>query len=102
MLKLAAKPHLYPHPRSGRSTFLFECWFLLAEDVDLRMAKLNRPDQPAWQRNAIFEFFSSLKLAVVLLAVLIAGAIVGTLYESSFDAQIARTYVYDTPWFNCW
>ena len=43
------------------------------------MAKLNRPDQPAWQQNTIFEFFSSLKLAVVLLAVLIAGAIVGTL-----------------------
>src|SRR6266404_3579446 len=92
----------YHRPRSGRSTFLFECWFLLAEDVDLRMAKLNRPDQPAWQRNAIFEFFSSLKLAVVLLAVLIAGAIVGTLYESSFDAKVARTYVYGAPWFNAW
>jgi hypothetical protein len=66
------------------------------------MAKLNRPDQPAWQQNAIFEFFSSLKLAVVLLAVLIAGAIVGTLYESSFDAKVARTYVYGAPWFNAW
>jgi hypothetical protein len=66
------------------------------------MAKLNRPDQPAWQQNTIFEFFSSLKLAVVLLAVLIAGAIVGTLYESSFDAKVARTYVYGAPWFNAW
>src|SRR4029077_12833551 len=90
----------YHRPRSGRSTFPFERWFVLAEDVDLRMAKLNRPDQPAWQQNTIFEFFSSLKLAVVLLAELIAGAIVGTLYESSFDAKEARTYVFCAPWFN--
>src|SRR6202795_1553749 len=66
------------------------------------MAQTNRSDQPAWQQNVIFEFFSSLKLAVVLLAVLIAGAIVGTLYESSFDAKVARTYVYGAPWFNAW
>jgi hypothetical protein len=66
------------------------------------MAKTNRFDQPAWQQNAIFEFFASLKLAVVLLAVLIVGAIIGTLYESSFDAKVARTYVYGAPWFNAW
>src|SRR5438270_5156622 len=66
------------------------------------MAKISRSDQPVWQQNAIFQFFASLKLAVVLLAVLIAGAIVGTLYESSFDAKVARTYVYGAPWFNTW
>src|SRR3982751_1059486 len=66
------------------------------------MARTNHPDQPAWQQNAIFEFFASLKLAVVLLAVLIVGAIVGTLDESSFDAKVARTYVYGAPWFNAW
>src|SRR5213080_514515 len=66
------------------------------------MAQTNRSDQPSWQQNAIFEFFSSLKLAVVLLAVLIAGAIVGTIWESSFDANVARTYVYGAPWFNAW
>ena len=66
------------------------------------MTKTNQFDQPAWQQNAIFEFFASLKLAVVLLAVLIVGAIVGTLYESSFDAKVARTYVYGAPWFNAW
>src|SRR5438132_14079559 len=66
------------------------------------MAQLNRSDQPAWQQNAIFEFFASLKLAVVLLAVLIIGAIVGTLYESTFDAKVARAYVYGAPWFNAW
>ncbi|MFZ3377848.1 MAG: hypothetical protein WA183_20060, partial [Chthoniobacterales bacterium] len=56
----------------------------------------------AWQRNPIFEFFASLKLAVVLLAVLIVAAIAGTIYESSFDAKVARAYVYGAPWFNAW
>ena len=58
--------------------------------------------RPAWQRNPIFEFFASLKLAVVLLAVIIVAAIAGTLYESSFDAKVARAYVYGSPWFNLW
>jgi hypothetical protein len=61
-----------------------------------------RPTQPAWQRNALFQFFASLKLAVVLLAVLIVGAIAGTLYESTFDAKVARAYIYGAPWFNIW
>ncbi|MBA2586939.1 MAG: hypothetical protein H0U99_10705, partial [Chthoniobacterales bacterium] len=54
------------------------------------------------QRNPVFRFFASLKLAVVLLAVLIVGAIAGTIYESSFDAKVARAYVYGAPWFNIW
>jgi hypothetical protein len=53
-------------------------------------------------QNPLFEFFASLKLAVLLLTVLIAGAIVGTLYESTFDAKVARAYVYGAPWFNAW
>ncbi len=55
-----------------------------------------------WQCNSLFRFFASLKLAVVLLAVLIIGAITGTIYESSFDAKVARAYVYGAPWFNLW
>jgi hypothetical protein len=66
------------------------------------MATSNSSEQPAWQRNPIFEFFASLKLAVVLLAVIIVAAIAGTLYESSFDAKVARAYVYGAPWFNLW
>jgi hypothetical protein len=66
------------------------------------MATSNSSERPAWQRNPIFEFFASLKLAVVLLAVIIAAAIAGTLYESSFDAKVARAYVYGAPWFNLW
>ena len=58
--------------------------------------------KPAWQRNELFRFFASLKLAVVLLAVLIVGAMAGTIYESSFDAKVARYYVYGAPWFNIW
>jgi hypothetical protein len=66
------------------------------------MAISNSSERPAWQRNPIFEFFASLKLAVVLLAVIIVAAIAGTLYESSFDARVARAYVYGAPWFNLW
>ena len=66
------------------------------------MANSRSAEKPAWQRNSIFEFFASLKLAVVLLAVLIVAAIAGTIYESSFDAKVARTYVYGAPWFNLW
>src|SRR5437762_7351533 len=66
------------------------------------MANSRSAEKPAWQRNSIFEFFASLKLAVVLLAVLIIAAIAGTIYESSFDAKVARAYVYGAPWFNLW
>src|SRR6266576_4118432 len=66
------------------------------------MANSNSSAHPAWQRNPLFEFFASLKLAVGLLAVLIIAAITGTLYESSFDAKVARAYVYGAPWFNIW
>ncbi len=58
--------------------------------------------RPSWQRNSVFKFFASIKLAVVLLAVLIVAAIAGTIYESSFDAKVARAYVYGAPWFNLW
>jgi hypothetical protein len=66
------------------------------------MATISSTTRPRWQRNPVFCFFASLKLAVVLLAVLIVGAIAGTIYESSFDAKVARAYVYGAPWFNLW
>ena len=58
--------------------------------------------RPSWQRGKIFKFFASIKLAVILLAVLIVASIAGTIYESSFDAKVARAYVYGAPWFNLW
>jgi hypothetical protein len=66
------------------------------------MAQASSASRPSWQRNPVFRFFASLKLAVVLLSVLIIGAIAGTIYESSFDAKVARAYVYGAPWFNIW
>src|SRR5260370_703522 len=58
--------------------------------------------RPPWQRRQVFKFFASLKLAVVLLAVLIIAAIAGKIWESSFDAKVARAYVYRAAWFNLW
>src|SRR3954469_22247360 len=66
------------------------------------MAAPSPSSRPGWQRNRVFRFFASLKLAVVLLAVLIIGAIAGTIYESSFDAKVARAYIYGAAWFNIW
>src|SRR5438105_6521398 len=68
----------------------------------VRMGHSNSQEQPVWQRNPVFEFFASLKLAVVLLAVIIVAAIAGTIYESSFDVKVARAYIYGAPWFNIW
>ena len=81
---------------------MFERNRLLAENIDLRMAGSTSSSRPQWQRNPVFKFFASLKLAVILLAVLIVAAIAGTIYESSFDAKVARAYIYGAPWFNFW
>lgn len=48
----------------------------------------------------LFKFFSSVRLAVILISVLIIGSVAGTLYESTFDAKVARAYVYGAWWFN--
>ena len=58
--------------------------------------------RPAWQRHPLFKAFSSVKLAVVLLSVIIVASIVGTIYETSFDAKVARAYIYNAWWFNLW
>jgi hypothetical protein len=68
----------------------------------LTMAQSSATRGPAWLRHPIAKFFASVKLAVVLLSVLIIAAITGTIYESSFDAKVARAYVYGAPWFNIW
>ncbi len=62
------------------------------------------PSRPPLARlgRALFRLFSSVRLAVVLLSVLIIASLVGTLYETSFDAKVARAYVYDASWFNVW
>jgi hypothetical protein len=72
------------------------------ENIDPPMAISSSSNRPAWIRRPVAKFFASVKLAVVLLAVLIIAAIAGTIYESSFDAKVARAYIYGAPWFNLW
>jgi hypothetical protein len=62
----------------------------------------SRPHATRKLWNKVFRFLSSLRLAVILLAVLIIATAVGTICESRFDARVARDYVYDAPWFNAW
>ena len=44
----------------------------------------------------------SLELAMLLLGVLAVGCAVATFTESGFDAKVARTWIYDAPWFLAW
>ena len=63
------------------------------------------PTRPSTLRRLwrpVFRFLSSLKLAVILLMVLIVATAIGTIYESRFDAKVARAYIYEAPWFNVW
>ena len=61
-----------------------------------------RPPRYPWKNDPVFRFFASLRLAVILLSVLIVMSIVGTLAESKFDADTARTWIYEAPWFHLW
>lgn len=62
----------------------------------------SRPPRHAWKRNPLFRFLASLRLAVVLLGVLIVMSIIGTIAESKFDADTARIWIYEAPWFHLW
>jgi hypothetical protein len=55
------------------------------------MATLNPSARLTWLRYPIFRFFASVKLAVVLLAVLIVAAIAGTIYECRTGPDAAFT-----------
>jgi len=50
----------------------------------------------------IFKFLASLKLALLLLAVLVYACAMGTYYESAFNAELAAMKVYKTWWFTGW
>ncbi len=50
----------------------------------------------------LIHLFGSLKMAMGLFLVIIIASAVGTIYESRFDAQVARYYVYEAPWFTLW
>ncbi len=52
--------------------------------------------------RATFRFCASVKLAMLLMAVIILASIFGTIVESGFNAAVAQAYVYDAPWFYFW
>jgi ResB-like family len=54
--------------------------------------------KPGW--NRCFNALASLKLAVVLLAVLVVVMAVGTIVETHYGAQVARRVVYGALWFD--
>lgn len=62
----------------------------------------SRPPRHAWKRNPVFQFLASLRLAVILLSVLILVSIAGTIFESKFDSDTARIWLYEAPWFHLW
>ncbi len=75
---------------------------LSATPVAVANTKTAVGKRPKWQRNPAFRLFSSVRLAIVLLSVVIIASAVGTVYESNFDANVARAYVYQAAWFNLW
>ncbi|MCK6472614.1 MAG: cytochrome c biogenesis protein ResB [Planctomycetes bacterium] len=52
--------------------------------------------------KTVFRFLASLHLALFLLTVLIVACAIGTIYESRVNAEVARHWVYNAPWFNAW
>ncbi|MEI6234765.1 MAG: hypothetical protein WCT04_17060 [Planctomycetota bacterium] len=52
--------------------------------------------------RSVFKFLASLQLAMILIGVIVIASIAGTLYESKFNSDVARDYIYDAPWFNMW
>ena len=85
------------HGRRSYPTKPFRC----RSCADFTAALSLRPPRVAAQPRCSSSF-SSVKLAVVLLAVIIVASIAGTLYETSFDAKVARAYIYNAWWFDTW
>ncbi len=72
---------------------------------------MSRAEAKAWRRKRnplrpdgiagkVFDFLSSLELAVILLIVLGTACVFGTIYESNYTAQLAKRLVYRTGWFD--
>lgn len=52
--------------------------------------------------RAIYRFLASLKLAIILLAVLLYACAAGTYYESRYGAEVAGLLIYKSWWFSAW
>ncbi len=48
--------------------------------------------------NDIFDFFASIKLAVIIIIALAVISAVGTIYEARYDAEYAQKLVYHSPY----
>lgn len=53
----------------------------------------------ALNKNSVFRFFSSVRLAVPLMIVIIVSVAAGTIFESLYNSAYARLAVYNTWWF---
>jgi hypothetical protein len=50
-------------------------------------------------KNPIFKFLSSIRMAVPLMLFLAVIVAIGTIYESKYNTQIAQIVVYRSNWF---
>lgn len=79
-----------------------KCGFVLKVAAFVSNAPTPSPSHAHPVLVRIVEFLGSLRLAMLLLAVVIVACAVGTVAESRFDARVARYYVYDAHWFSAW
>lgn len=50
-------------------------------------------------KNPVFKFCSSVKLAIPLLILLLIASVIGTLIESRYNAEVANIQIYSATWF---
>ena len=53
----------------------------------------------ALNRNPLFRFLSSVRLAVPLMLAIAGVIAAGTIYESNYSASVARILIYQSWWF---
>ena len=53
-------------------------------------------------KNRVFKFLSSVRLAIPLIVILIVMVAVGTVIESRYNSDLARLWVYSSIWFQVW
>jgi hypothetical protein len=52
------------------------------------------------QKNYLFKVFSSVKMAVFIMVLILIATAIGTIVESRYNAELASLYIYAAPWFN--
>lgn len=72
----------------------------LLEARAAKRPKSKNPLRPDGVGGKVFDFLSSLWLALILLSILGVVCIAGTIYESSYTARLAQRLIYRTAWFD--